>query len=120
MTSHNKPATRDNVVAAWWEYVETKYDLFLNMMSDDRIIDQTDPETLLAYVQTQRQQLENEPFPKKVTDIRERLLAALVNAEQCLTYRIDDNDSQFQLRFDLAKSNVDALRLYLVQYGIVT
>lgn len=118
MFTRYKTATQNEVISTWWKHIAERLGLFLDLMSDGAVINDSEIHAALKYMQKRRRQLEEANHPPIVEHIISELIAAVTNMEQSLNYRIEGNHYQGQLRMDMAKANMDAVRFRLLEYGI--
>jgi hypothetical protein len=114
-----KPASKHDVVKAWWEQVRQQLKPFFDVMADGGRIHKDEMDAALNYLQTRSIELAQAEYPEKVVAMREQLLASVENLIHSLYYRKEGNSYQSQIRLDMAKMNLDTLRFHLLQHNIL-
>ena len=108
-----------NNIKNWWEATQEHVQLFLQVMTDSRAIQDNEVDDALHYINARIASFENSHYPENAGDIRQPLLDAMKHLCESLQYRQKDNNYQAQLRLDMAHASMDALRFRLIQSSIL-
>lgn len=106
-------------ITTWWEIRAIKLQVFLQIMTEGQDISTTEIDNALRYFAIRIQELEQSDYPDSAEEIYTHLLEALQHMQQSLHYRKQKNEYQASLRVDMAYVSMSALRLRLLQSGIL-
>lgn len=106
-------------ITTWWEIRAIKLQVFLQIMTEGQDIPSAETDKALRYFTIRTQELEQSHYPDSAEEIYIHLLEALQHMQQSLLYRKQRNEYQASLRVDMAYVSMSALRLRLIQAGIL-
>jgi hypothetical protein len=117
--TESRPATKHDIVKAWWEHIQVQLKPFFEVMAEGGVIHKDELQAALNYLQTRSIEISQATYPEKVSEMRHQLLASVENLIHSLHYRSEGNAYQSQVRLDMAKMSLDALRFHLIQHNIM-